>query len=650
MSYKYIISLWEEKESKWWTYVEGIFWPTSYLPFLSSDEQSTFYQWLLFNACTKIVMKEYGAVFEDALCSVKTNNNQQFIVEMHTGYVWSDWTPLTIDDIYFTYKNIIIDNQRWIQTLNNYGDIRIEKISDKTLKIDFNKRSIDNKLFFSYFILPRHSLIWTDFDYYKTVFSQNPIYTNCAQIKPQSNDINSLVFDVNKCQDNKLWFYQIKNLHNFDAFKQDYNINNKSIIDVYQWEEWLQGYIAQTIVTNAYTTIFFNTNSDKMRIRLRRSLAWLINNHFYTEGYEKFIRKDQRIFDNFMSTGQNIEDFLTRITPDGTISIAELQESWVKNLTGRTITFNEKQRRHAYYINGKPFSIEIDITTAGSYDMLGIKYGETDKWNINTYNKKEKTAKYTIGLKDIQSWINTYTIYTKDKDKKVINIGSITLYLLDNKSNTEQTQWVPETTITIIYQNTASTQKVVQHLRDIFTKMNIEKFFVFLPLSDKYQMEEELQQNNYDIAILPIERWLKRDLSPILKTDDAIINPSQYTNQQFTNLFEQYIQFDQDNKTIRDQILAIYTRDIPFIILGKQIKNIYVKPDIYEQIFLMYTGTIFENNRREIIYTQLVRARNMHIDREAIWWIRSLRKFIVETVNNKKDTDDIQENSYEQIR
>jgi hypothetical protein len=35
-------------------------------------------------------MKEYGAVFEDALCSVKTNNNQQFIVEMHTGYVWSD--------------------------------------------------------------------------------------------------------------------------------------------------------------------------------------------------------------------------------------------------------------------------------------------------------------------------------------------------------------------------------------------------------------------------------------------------------------------------------------------------------------------------------------------------------------------------------
>jgi hypothetical protein len=160
--------------------------------------------------------------------------------------------------------------------------------------------------------------------------------------------------------------------------------------------------------------------------------------------------------------------------------------------------------------------------------------------------------------------------------------------------------------------------------------MNIADFFIFMPLSN----------NQYDIAIIPIERWLKRDISPILKTDDPIVNPSQYTNPLFTTLFEQYIQFDQDNKNIRDQILGVYTRDVPFMILGKQISNIYVKPDIYEQIFLMYTGTVFENNWRQMIYTQLSRARSMHIDTENIGWPKELREFIKNTVKNTSNNSE----------
>jgi len=113
--------------------------------------------------------------------------------------VWSDGTPVDIDDIYFTYKNIIIDNIRNIPTLNTYNDIAIEKTSDTSLKLTFTKRSIDNKLFFTYHILPRQVLADKTFDYYRTEFAQKPIYTKCAKLKPQSNDLNSLVFDVSKC-------------------------------------------------------------------------------------------------------------------------------------------------------------------------------------------------------------------------------------------------------------------------------------------------------------------------------------------------------------------------------------------------------------------------------------------------------------------
>jgi hypothetical protein len=74
----------------------------------------------------------------------------------------------------------------------------------------------------------------------------------------------------------------------------------------------------------------------------------------------------------------------------------------VKNLTNKSITFNERERRHAYYINANPFSVDISINTVGSYDMLGIKYGNTDKGNISSYNKSQKTAKHTIPLREIK--------------------------------------------------------------------------------------------------------------------------------------------------------------------------------------------------------------------------------------------------------
>lgn len=644
MTYRYIISLSSEVQNKWGTYVEGIFGPTSYLPFLASDEQSKFYQWLLFDSCSEVRMQEFWPEYISTLCQVQTNDNINFTVTINTWSVWSDGTPVDIDDVYFTYKNIIIDNIRAIPTLTTYGDITIEKISDTAISVTFPKRSIDNKLFFTYNVLPRQTLSDKTFDYYRTEFAQTPIYTKCAQLKPQSNDINSLVFDVSKCENTYLWFYQIKNVDTFDTFKADYQINNKSIIDAYQgWEE-LDGYIDYPIITHAYTTIFFNTNSTKMWVRLRRSLAGLINHNFYTDNSDKFIRKDQWIFNNFMSTWSNIKEFLTRITPDGKASIAELEESGVRNLTWKTITFNEKERKNAYYINTNPFSVEVNISLATStYPTLGVKYGDSDKWNISSYDKTKRTAKHTIPLKDIKPGLNTYTFYTKDKEK-VINIGSITIYVLDPQSSEELLQ-APETTITIIYQNTIPTQKVVQHLKSIFESMDIADFFIFRPLSTRSEMEAEITANQYDLAIIPIERWLKRDISPILKTSDPITNPSQYTNPQFSTLFEQYIQFDQDNKPIRDEIVAIYTRDIPFMILGKQVSSIYVKPDIYEQVFLMYTGTVFENNWRQMIYENLARAKTMHIDTESIWWPKAFLDFVRNTLFSPSNNEQTQSNS-----
>ena len=637
MTYRYVISLWSEIDDKGWTFVEWLFGQTSYLPYVSTDQQSTFYQSLLFDSCTSVHMGYHGTEFVDQLCHIQTYDNQTFTITLNTGFVRSDGTPVTIDDVYFTYNSIIIGNARSLAIFNIYGDSKIEKISDTSLRLSFAKKSIDNKLFFTYHILPRHILQDKSFDFYKNNFAQNPIYTKCVHLKAQSTDINSLVLDLSNCTDTKLWFYQIKNITSFDAFQQDYALTKKTIVDAYLFDVWLEGYVPQPIITHAYTTLFFNTNSDKVRIRLRRSLAGLINNNFYTGWYEKFLWKDQWIFDNFSSTGGNVEDFLTRLTPDGNISTGELQESGVKALTGRIINFNEQNRRNAYYNNDKKYSIELHIAVSNSYNNIGIMYGDKDKWSINTYDKSKKTAQYTISTKDIVSGINTYTIYTKDKDKK-INIGSITIYMLDKKDEA-QTTGKPNTTITVIYQNNGQTQKVIQHLKDIFEGMHIDDFFVFEPMGSKVEMEAKLLSNEYDIALMPIDRWLRRDIGPMLKTDDPIVNPSQYVNPQFISLFEQYIESDQNNKVIDDQMTNIYTRDMPFMILGKQVDTVFVKADIYDTVFAKYTGYIFENTRRQQIYTTLSRIRSMHIDTENIWGIASFRSFIKNTLNrNTKES------------
>jgi len=65
----------------------------------------------------------------------------------------------------------------------------------------------------------------------------------------------------------------------------------------------LDGYVAKKILTNQLITVFFNTHSDKLRVRGRRVLGGLIKHNFYSSGYEEYFKKnDDGLFDVFQST------------------------------------------------------------------------------------------------------------------------------------------------------------------------------------------------------------------------------------------------------------------------------------------------------------------------------------------------------------
>ncbi|MEI6672098.1 MAG: hypothetical protein WCL02_01740 [bacterium] len=125
-----------------------------------------------------------------------------------------------MEDIYFTYNEILRNNTWNIPALNQYATITLVKDANNTLKVTFPNASSDNILFFTNYILPRHILINTDLHDYTSLFAFKPVYTNCSNLVSQSNDEYSLVFNLVNCNQTNLNFYQVKNMISFETFKK----------------------------------------------------------------------------------------------------------------------------------------------------------------------------------------------------------------------------------------------------------------------------------------------------------------------------------------------------------------------------------------------------------------------------------------------
>jgi ABC-type transport system substrate-binding protein len=61
--------------------------------------------------------------FKEDLMQVNTKDNKNFTINIHPGAIRSDGTPFSLDDILFTYQDIVIKNKRWIRSFTPYKDI-----------------------------------------------------------------------------------------------------------------------------------------------------------------------------------------------------------------------------------------------------------------------------------------------------------------------------------------------------------------------------------------------------------------------------------------------------------------------------------------------------------------------------------------------
>lgn len=622
--YNYIRKFSENIITKWWTFVEWIFESTSYIPYLRDNSQGQFYQGLLFNWCNKYWYNTWSKSRDISpdLCKVWTNDSKNYTIQINPDLIRSDGTPITNEDVFFTYNDIIKENKWNLDWLKWYKDISVSRDEAGKVQIGFPNKSQDNVLFFLNYILPKHVLASYTLDDYQWVFATQPVYTNCANLMSQTKDPHSLIFNLVNCEDSYLNFYQIKNTLSFENLKNTIEMWNWSIIDVYEWPN-LKWYHQVPIITNKLLTIFFNTNSEKLNIRTRRVLWWLIKHNFYTGNYQNYVQKNtDKIFDHFLSTWSDIKDFMSRATSNGDLTKKELLEIKVTQLP-KQITLKSEWEKFVHFTETWQQILEITIPVKYSKIIADLN-NKTINTNYDVKNNK-LTFRINENEKSLLSWLNKYTVYGFDKNNK-IKLASINLYYI--QQSTTQNGVINK--LKVIYFNNDTYGFIVQQLKDIFTKQEIIQYFEFIPLDTPEEVEWSLSMWDYDILVSAINLWLQKDLSKIFISDNANINPSQYQNLKINTLFKQYLDNKADNK-ILSQINEIVAKDMPIVILWKAFSNINIKPDIAQSLWLLSWNTLNwlnEFNWRKNIYYNLNLVKNIHIDGKQIWNLKNFYNFL----------------------
>ncbi len=588
--YFYLLATWSQEEKKWGTFVEGIFDEVSYLPYLKTDDQSVFYQKFLFKSCLDlynldIITTEEGWKYSEGLCKVYTDDTQNYILKIiDENAMWSDWRPVSIEDIFFTYDEIIRKNRRWVQSLNTWNSITVSLEDDK-VKISFPTISEDNFNFFTNAILPKHIVDWMDLETYKNYFSLAPITDGCAKIMPQSKDVNSLIFDVNDCDDTKFAYYQVKSYDSFEDFENFLRWKNqKAIVDAYTSMYSLEWFTWQNVLTSKLLWVFFNTDSWKANVRLRRSLWWLIYHNFFTWNYQNYINDyDWEFLNYYVSAWENVSELINRLSlsDDESVDTNDLKDSWAQELPS-SMSINWVDRKFVFFMQKPENSRDLEIKFSNEFSDIKVKASSNGStWSPKNYKTKDKKIVYKlVNWENLKVWVNNFTVSWFIKNK-TYTIASIDVYVFDRISNsqTEDNQWK----LSVLYYNDPASVFAVQQMRDIFKNAWILDNFIFEPVYNAEELEWKLLMWTYDIYVWTIDPGSRKDILPLFWTEDPLLNPSRYRNPILNSLINQYYKTRDEN--VKSQINILLAQDMPVIFIWNTFEPIQIQEKIKESVF-----------------------------------------------------------------
>ena len=588
--YFYLLATWSQEEKKWWTFVEWIFDEVSYLPYLKNDDQSTFYQKFLFQSCLDlynldIITTEEWWKYAEGLCKVYTDDTQNFVLKIiDEDVTWSDGRPLTIEDIFFTYDEILRKNRRDLQSLNTWNSVTVS-LEDGKVKVSFPTISEDNFNFFTNAILPKHIVESMDLDTYKNYFSLAPITDWCAKIMSQTKDVNSLIFDLNDCTDTNFAYYQIKNYDSFEDFENFLKWKNqKAIVDAYTSMYSLEWFTGQNVLTSKLLWVFFNTDSWKANVRLRRSLWWLIYHNFFTWNYENYIREyDWEFLNYYVSAWENVSELISRLTlsDDDSVDTNDLKDSWAQELP-QSMSINWVDRKFVFFMQKPENSRDLKIKFSNEFSDIKVKASsDGSTWSPKNYKTKDKKIVYKlVNWENLKVWVNNFTVSWFIKNK-TYTIASIDVYVFDklSTSQNEDMQWK----LSVLYYNDPASAFAVQQMRDVFKNAGILDNFIFEPVYNVEELEWKLLMWTYDIYVWTIDPGTRKDILPLFGTEDPLLNPSRYRNPILNSLITQFYKTRDEN--VKSQINVLLAQDMPVIFIWNTYEPIQVQEKIKKSVF-----------------------------------------------------------------
>ena len=618
LGYQFLMKNSKTTTKKWGTFVEAIFNEVSYLPYLKNDWQSMFYQSFLFDACLDYNLLDAGGLTGN-LCNISTNDHQTYTVKLKDSTKKrSDGQPISLEDLFFTYDQILVKNVWDVKSLGIYKEVKIEQKADHLI-ITFPTSTTDNNYFFTYYLLPKHVLGNADKNRYRSIFAANPITSGCGKISPKASDKQSLVFDLTKCEDTNFAYYQIKSYEWFEKLSKAVVEGKNYLVDTYAHQSSLQGYQRLNVVKSQLLTLFFNTKSPKMKVRFRRAFGGLINANMYNAQYRNYLKKyTDPLLSLFVSDGSNIKEFLNRLNqPEEGAAAQDLWDSGVSALP-KSLAINGVERKFVFHL-AKPANNIFNLEVKFSNQFENIKVTDANK-NVYTpknYKKFDKKIVYPLEFgKNLREGLNKYTIQGTIKGKSY-TIGYIDLYLLGGAP-----QQAPSTTgasaplnekVKIVYYNNLESNFVINQIRDILTKYWVLDFFLFEQVSTPEDLEGKLVRGDYDILLSTINIGLKKDVLKILTTDDPLSNPSKYTNPNLTQLFRQYTKAV-NKSDFTQQINQIIGTDMPFVVLGYPYDFVSIKEDLIGTGNISTGTELHEYNRRKYLYKNAVLMQSVVID------------------------------------
>ncbi len=632
--YRYIFEVSSKTIAKWGTFVEAIFDTITFLPYTNMKGNNSFYKGLLFNSCIKASSDWWSQKFEDDLCKVTTTDYRNYFVKLKTDdRKWSDWVPVTLDDIKFTYETIIKDNVRKVADLQPYNKLEVALTNDKRLRVSFPNSSIDNILFFTNFILPQHKLHSTDFESYVAEFSRNPVRTNCAKLEPQNKDPNSLIFNLLECPSSSLNYYQIKSFKSFEAFQKSFAQSQQSIIDMYSYPQNLSGYDWYNAVLSSYMTLFFNNTSRRINTPIKEWLISLINSDFYSEGFQAFLKRDHSLFNSRQIQWKNILKPLQEFNPSDELNKQDFDKLNIAPLPWE-ISIKNRNNKNTYYSNELINNKNIRILLDREFDKITVSYNWWPDITTKTFDKKKRITFYNIWTdqNNLQYGLNTYKIKAY-RGKNSYNIMDINFYVIEEGEDISSSWAIddvdPARKIKIIYQKEPNSYFVVNRLVEIFKKKWINKYFVFLGYTDTAELEGKIVTEDYDIVIRSINLAWKQDISPLFLTDSPAVNPTFFKNPDFAGFINQYYYSTQKTQEIvKSEIDKIYASELPLIILGKNITPIYLRSSF--KGFKPDSLQLYESTLREYLFNNIKLVHGIDLDRNVIFNYGNFLHFLMQ--------------------